>query len=94
MFDGGLSDLGGRDEAGGRVSPKLPAFPLRRAQYFRLRKLVCGFKDHARACHPGEKCRLDTVLEKIRQVFPQRDAQDIGHNKRYARIEELDHDDT
>jgi len=26
--------------------------------YFRLRKIPCGFKDQARARHPGEKCGL------------------------------------
>ncbi len=26
--------------------------------YFRLRKILCGFKDQARGRHPGEKCEL------------------------------------
>jgi len=26
--------------------------------YFRLKKIPCGFKEQARARHPGEKCEL------------------------------------
>ena len=27
--------------------------------YFRLKKIPCGFKEQARARHPGKKCGLD-----------------------------------
>jgi hypothetical protein len=32
--------------------------------YFRLKKIPCGFKEQARARHPGEKCGL--AADKLR----------------------------
>jgi len=32
--------------------------------YFRLRKILCGFKDQARDRHPGEKCGLITSIRR------------------------------
>jgi hypothetical protein len=35
--------------------------------YFQLRKMPCGFKEQARARHPGEKCGL-VLTEKVPDV--------------------------
>ncbi len=35
--------------------------------YCRLKKIPCGFKEQARARHPGEKCGLEPEQLHIRQ---------------------------
>jgi hypothetical protein len=33
--------------------------------YFRLKKIPCGFKEQARARHPGEKCGLAMIIPSV-----------------------------
>jgi hypothetical protein len=42
--------------------------------YCRLKKIPCGFKEQARACHPGEKCGLVPVPLRFGYSFVFKDS--------------------